>query len=70
MQPFLKESFPYTHCFCEENVYLLVEKLSKDWKNVNVIFISNDTKSVPFSYHRETTVVWVKLVILFYWFCG
>ncbi len=51
LPPHLPPDSLYTHCYCEENIYLLAQKfisdsgVNGDW-NVYVVFISNDSKTV------------------------
>ena len=44
------ENVPYTRCFCEENVYRLLELLQKG----SAVFISNKDKTVRFQNHNIT----------------
>lgn len=70
-----REEFQYTSCFCEENIYLLCQRLassSKESSPLYAVFISNPSKSVAFWKHdgmrsekRENRpVVWDYHVIL------
>jgi len=50
-----KKKFEYTKCYCEENVYKLVQKLclhdapscKRDIRKFWVVFVSNSNKQVP-----------------------
>ena len=45
-----RESVAYTHCYCEENVYLLLNQISEPcW----AVFVSNEQKIVAFQGHAK-----------------
>lgn len=49
-----REDCTYTGCYCEENVYKLIEQLGRrnptnDLSNLYAVFISNDKKQVGYS---------------------
>ena len=46
-----KELFQYTSCFCEENIYLLCQKIIA-CDSLYAVFISNPSKSVAFWQHN------------------
>jgi len=64
----------YASCYCEENVYKLVEKMrstgkSEDLRHIWVVFISNSDRCVPLWYQNagreeDGLVVWDYHVIL------
>jgi len=51
MQKITRKNVPYTRCFCEENVYRLLELL----QHGNAIFISNKDKTVHF---KNLDITW------------
>lgn len=74
LPPHLPPDSPYTHCYCEENIYLLAQKfisdsgVNGDW-NVYIVFISNDSKTVVLrnqknAPHEDLPVCWDYHVVL------
>ena len=61
--PFTSSSCPYQSCFCEENVYLLCERIhseqSSDTSHAHtfVIFISSLAKAFPIWYQKKSACV-------------
>jgi N-terminal glutamine amidase len=47
-----KESVKYTHCYCEENVYLLMKSLCENTMSW-AVFVSNKEKVVGFDGHSD-----------------
>ncbi|KAK6504185.1 Protein N-terminal glutamine amidohydrolase [Arthrobotrys conoides] len=68
-----RETLPYTSCYCEENIYKLIEThiTSTSLKHYTVIFLSNSSKCIPvFSQkiqrHPNNPTIWDYHVILAY----
>eukprot|EP01124_Arcella_intermedia_P001890 TRINITY_DN11047_c0_g1_i1.p1 TRINITY_DN11047_c0_g1~~TRINITY_DN11047_c0_g1_i1.p1 ORF type:complete len:184 (-),score=23.81 TRINITY_DN11047_c0_g1_i1:5-556(-) len=61
-----KESYPYTFCYCEENIYRLAKRLLEEGhskQSLYAVFISNPSRAVHF-YSKDNMVVWDYHVIL------
>eukprot|EP01116_Phalansterium_solitarium_P005365 TRINITY_DN1692_c0_g2_i2.p1 TRINITY_DN1692_c0_g2~~TRINITY_DN1692_c0_g2_i2.p1 ORF type:complete len:195 (-),score=19.04 TRINITY_DN1692_c0_g2_i2:77-661(-) len=66
----LRKKYPYQYCYCEENIYKLIEVFreeecaDRDLADDYVVFISNPNKTVPFYKFDGTRIVWDYHVIL------
>jgi hypothetical protein len=67
-----KSNYDYCHCYCEENVYRLAQKLIDEKvvehaeKQLQIVFISNENKTIPVWKKSGSHVIWDYHVILFF----
>lgn len=66
-----KSNYDYCHCYCEENIYRLADRLLKEGivdqkdESLKIVFISNPNKTIPVWKKNGSRVVWDYHVILF-----